>query len=333
MKAEKLPSGNYRIRVIIGHDADGKPIRKSFTHPDKKRVLAIAHTYADAHRNVRSRTTIEQAIDAFLASHKAVLSPSTIRAYTSLAKTLKAEQGPFCALYVADIKKSELQALINSLVQKGNSPKTVRNIHAFISAVVKYSGERLPEVKLPQKKKPDINIPDEQTAKKISEAAKGTKMEIPVALALFALRRSEICALSPEDIEGNIVHIHKAAVYGSDKAIHVKTPKTYTSDRYVRIPAELAEKIVSQGYVTEYTPAGLTHAYKRLLEKAGVPHYRLHDLRHFFVSYCHNVLHLSDMQIQAITGHKTSVVMQNYLHSMNDDEAGKAVSDSLSKLL
>lgn len=50
-KIEKLPSGNYRIRVIVGHTEDGKPIRKSFTHYDKTKLRRIAAEYADAHRN------------------------------------------------------------------------------------------------------------------------------------------------------------------------------------------------------------------------------------------------------------------------------------------
>ena len=332
MKVEKLKSGNYRIRVIIGHDDSGKPLRKSFTHHDKKHLLAVAHQYADVHRNVSRRKTVEQAAESFLSAKTPVLSPSTVRAYTSIKKTLIREHGAFCGLYIDDMKQSDAQHLINSLVAKGNSPKTVRNVHAFLTASFKYQGERFPEVNLPQKEKPVIHIPDEDIAKKIADAAKGTRLEVPVALAFFALRRSEICALSKDDLYDNVIHIHKAAVYGADKAIHVKNPKTYTSDRYIRIPAELAEKIRAQG-VCDYTPAGLSHAFKRMLKTNGLPDYRLHDLRHFFVSYCHNVLHLSDAQIQSITGHKTSVVMQNYLHSMNDDTAGKLVVDSLSKLL
>lgn len=331
MKVEKTASGNYRIRVIIGHDADGKPIRKSFTHHDKKHLLAVAHEYADKHRNTR-RKTIEQSIDAFISAKTPVLSPSTIRAYTSLAKTLKSQYAAFCALYVDGMTSKELQKLINALADT-HTPKTVRNIHGFLSSVAKFEGVTLPPVNLPQKQKPVIHIPDEQIAKMIADAAKGTRLEIPVALAFFALRRSEICALSPDDLDGNVLHIHKAAVRGADKAIHVKYTKTYTSDRYVRIPDDIAAKIRAQGYVTDYTLSGLSCAFDKMLARNGLPHYRLHDLRHFFVSYCHNVLHLSDAQIQSITGHKTSVIMQTYLHSMHDDTAGKIVVDSISALL
>lgn len=332
MKIEKLPSGNYRIRVIIGHDSSGNPIRKSFTHPDKTRLQRIAFEYADTHRHTAHRYTVYEAIDAFMIAKNAVLSPSTMRAYTSLSKTLKREHRSFCGLYVDDIDAPRLQRLINDLIRKGNTPKTVRNFHGFLSAVFKYAGERLPVVNLPQKKKPVIHIPDEQDIKMLTDVAKGTRMEIPLALAIFGLRRSEICALTLDDLNGNVIHVNKAIVYGDDKQPHVKAPKTYTSDRYIQIPSDIADLIREQGFVTDYTPHGLSHAFERLCDRCGL-HCRLHDLRHFFVSYCHNILHLSDAQIQAITGHKTSVIMrENYLHAMHTDTTGKAVSDAISTL-
>ena len=40
MKATKLNSGNYHVLVYCGKDSSGKEIRKSFTGPDKAKVLA-----------------------------------------------------------------------------------------------------------------------------------------------------------------------------------------------------------------------------------------------------------------------------------------------------
>lgn len=334
MKLEKLPSGNYRIRVTVGYDADGKRIRKSFTGSDKTKLRRIAAEYADTHRGNGSRQSVGDAMAAFLTAKKPVLSPSTLRAYTSMDKTLKAKYGRFYALAVASVGVQDMQKLINDMLKNGSTPKTIKNYHGLLSAAFKYAGYNLPPVTLPQQGRPDINIPDEATMHRIMDAAKGTDLEIPLALASFGLRRSEICALTVEDLTGSILHIHRAAVYGSDKAIHTKLPKNYTSDRHIRIPDDLAEKIRKQGYITEMTPAALSHAYNRLLEKNDIPHFRLHDLRHFFVSYCHNVLKLSDAQIQTITGHKTSVVLRNnYLHSMNDDQTGQLVSDNLAKFM
>lgn len=331
MKIEKLPSGNYRIRVVVGHDEHDKPIRKSFTHHDKTKLRRIAAEYADEHRNVTTLQKVSTAIDAFLDAKTPVLSPSTLRAYTSMSRTLKREHAALCALPVASVTQRDLQKFVNALVAKGNSPKTVRNFHGFLSTVFDFSGNRLPRVSLPQKQPPRIQIPDEDMVARILAAAKNTRLEIPLALATFGLRRSEICALSPEDLSGNMLHIHKAMVYNSENELKEKLTKNYTSDRYVRIPDAVADKIRKTGMVTDYNPAALSHAYTRHLKKNGFPHYRLHDLRHFLVSYCHNVLHLSDAQIQSITGHKTNVVMRNnYLHSMNDNEAGALVADKLS---
>lgn len=331
MKIEKLPSGNYRIRVVVGHDETGKPIRKSFTHYDKTKLRRIAAEYADEHRNIVALQKVSTAIDAFLDAKTPVLSPSTLRAYTSMSRTLKCEHGAFCALPVASVSQRDLQKFINALVAKGNSPKTIRNFHGFLSAVFDFSGNRLPHASLPQKQPPNIHIPDEEMVARILSAAKGTRLEIPLILATFGLRRSEICALSPADLDGNMLHIHRALVYNSKNELREKLTKNYTSDRYVRIPDVVAEQIRENGIVTDYTPEGISKAYNRLLRKNGFPHYRLHDLRHFLVSYCHNVLHLSDAQIQSITGHKTNVVMRNnYLHSMNDNEVGVLVAEKLS---
>ncbi len=46
----------------------------------------------------------------------------------------------------------------------------------------------------------------------ILEHAKDTEYEIPILLACYGLCRSEICALTLEDINGDIVSISKAMV-------------------------------------------------------------------------------------------------------------------------
>lgn len=334
MKLEKLPSGNYRVRVTIGHTPDGKPIRKSFTHSDKTTLRRIAAEYADTHRNVTTSKSIGAALDDMIAAKMPVLSPSTLRAYTSMSKTLKAKYGRFCAMAVHSVSRQDMQKLINDMVQTGKTPKTIRNYHGMLSAAFKFSDCSLPAVTLPQRVPPIINIPDEQTISRIMDAARQKGIDVPITLAIFGMRRSEICALTADDLTGNLLHVHRAAVYGPDRAIHEKMPKNYTSDRYVRIPDATAAKIRAQGYVTDMTPAALSHAFERLLKQNGLPHYRLHDMRHFCASYCHNVLHMSDAQIQAITGHKTSVVLRaNYIHAMDTEQTAKLVADSLAGLM
>jgi integrase len=59
-----------------------------------------------------------------------------------------------------------------------------------------------------------------------------------------------------------------------------------------------------------------------LLRRAGIPEdqrFRLHDCRHFFVSYCHDVLKLSDAEIIKLSGHETDSIMKRvYRHAVTD---------------
>lgn len=67
--------------------------------------------------------------------------------------------------------------------------------------------------------------------RKILEYAEGTKYEMPIILACYGLRRSEICALTLEDINGDTVSVTKALVQNENREWIVKTTKTTASIR------------------------------------------------------------------------------------------------------
>lgn len=91
MKATKLPSGNYRVRIFV-KTASGKQIRKSFTGPGKKEVEREAQRYLLEHKEAMTSEvtdrTFEDAEEAFLLAREAVLSPATVRTYKSAQKCL-----------------------------------------------------------------------------------------------------------------------------------------------------------------------------------------------------------------------------------------------------
>lgn len=81
-------------------------------------------------------------------------------------------------------------------------------------------------------------------------------------------------------------------------------------------------------------PAALTNCFSLFLKTHGFKHYRLHDMRHFFASYCHNVLKMSDKQIQAITGHKTSETLRRvYLHSLEQEQINRNVAETMNDFI
>ena len=69
-------------------------------------------------------------------------------------------------------------------------------------------------------------------------------MELPVLLAAFGpMRRGEICALTSDDISGNVVHVCKNMVINENKKWIIKTPKSYAGDRYIDYHDFFAEKL------------------------------------------------------------------------------------------
>lgn len=333
-KIRRKKNGNYETRIVIGHDPDGRPIQKRLTHYDRNELKRLAAELQAQHRAIIRRVTVWQIITAFIAAKKPVLSPSTNRVYNSYAKELNSKYGHFCALYADTVTTRNTQALVNDLIQTGKAPKTVRNYVGFLSAAFDNSGLKFPPASLPQPVPPLVTIPEPEQVKDILTAAAGTRLEIPLALASMGLRRSEICALTLADLHGNEIHVHAAVIQGAGGELIRKTTKTYSSDRFVLLPEPLADKIREKGEIWNNTPAALSCAFSKFLKRNGFQHYRLHDLRHFFASYCHNVLLMSDRQIMAITGHKHAETLRRvYLHTLDQNSANKAVAANMAALM
>lgn len=331
-KITRLPSGTYRTIVYIGKDENGKRKYKSLTHTDKKKLAIMAASYVDLHRETHKRTAFKDSMQAFINEREAILSPSSIRGYKSMQKALKTHYRAFCALSVHDMTSRDVQRVIDSLARKKKKPKTIRNYSAFISSVLSFAGAEPLPVVLPQKVKADIYIPDKETMGAVLKASEGKRLNIPIRLAIMGLRRGEICALAPEDLEGTVLHIHRAKVYTAEGEIVTKAPKTYESDRFIEIPKSLADAIREQGYITDYTPGALSEAWTKFLKENGFKHFRFHDCRHFFVSYCHD-LGMSDATILKLGGWASSHVMRSvYMHSMESKKAAQKVAAAFDKL-
>lgn len=334
MRTRKLSSGSWQVTVPIGKDKAGRYRYKSFTDKDKKTAIRKAADYQDQHREYVESVTVGDDVTAFLASQDGILSPGTIRGYTSLAKMLKTRYGQIWGAQAHGLSRSAYQKFVNELNGSGLTSKTIRNYTGLIGAALKAQDITPPSVSIPRRSKPEYHIPTEKDVRRLAEAAAGTEMEIPLTLAVLGLRRGEICALHVSDLSGNVLHIRRAVVYDADGLLQTKDPKTLSSDRFVQIPAQTAEKIRRQGYVTELSPRQLSRRFVRLMRTAEVQTFRFHDLRHFFVSYCHTVLKLSDAQIQALGGWSTSHVMTEYYRqTMNEKQAAMLVANKVAKIV
>lgn len=331
MKIERLPSGTYRARVYIGRDSNGKAKYKSITDKDKARLrIRIAEISANKPKTHGNASTVGESVAAYIDARAAVLSPATIRGYLTIYRALKTDHRSFFKSGCGD---ADIQALISDMIRLGKSPKTVRNTASLVNSSIKYAGYSPAACILPARQKPRYHIPTEDEIKTLLRSVKDTPLDIAVQLGICGLRRSEICGITADDVNGCTLHIQRALVKNPSDGWIIKGTKTYSSDRYIIITREISDYITDNGYAYGSVPTALSENFAKAIKRAGLPHFRFHDLRHFFASYAHNVLKLSDKQIQQLGGWRSNYTLQSvYEHSMNDEEAGEAVALALGKL-
>lgn len=333
--AKKLPSGSWRCQVyshteeIVQPDGTTKQKRiyKSFTcdvpGPKGKRMaekMAAEWAANKENRPSAASITFGNAIDAYIASRENILSPRTIMDYKRIRKN---DIQSLMKIPVDVITQQDIQKAINK-ESLNHSPKTVRNTHGLISAVLKvYRPEMSLNTALPKKKRVELYIPTDEEVKALLRAASGTEMELPILLAAFGpMRRGEICALDASDIVGNVVHVRKNMVRTEDNIWVIKQPKSYAGDRYIDYPDFVAEKWSGKnGRIVPLTPNNITDRFRSCLSRAGLSHFRFHDLRHYSASIQH-ALGIPDSYIMQRGGWGNDGTLKAvYRHALSDKTA------------
>ena len=318
-KAKKLPSGNYRALVYDYTDSDGKRHYESFTAATKKEAEFKAAEYMMNKKMQKSgtRKTFGEALDSYISNRESVLSPRTIMDYKRIRKHDLQE---LMDINIYDITQEIVQSVINADAKK-HSPKTVRNNHGLISAVLKqYRPDFALNTALPKKIRPDIYVPSDEDIKKLLDEVIETDMELPVLLAAFGpMRRGEICALNTKNINGNIVHVCCNMVRTQEGEWIIRQPKSYAGDRYIDYPDFIAGKWSEvNGMITNLNPNNITDRFSSVLKRAGLPHFRFHDLRHYSASIQH-ALGIPDSYIMQRGGWGNDGVLKSvYRHTMSD---------------
>ena len=325
MTIERLPSGSYRIRQQI----DGKRYSATIDHkPSESECILLLAQMVKDNPSLSIDGTLRQCIGGYLSSKSNVLSPSTIREYNRL----KGQYSPILLdMQVKDITLPILQNEVNRYAQN-HAPKSVANFSGFLTSVCRFVGLNVDSPTLPQKVRSDAYIPTKNDIKKICEYFKGSEYEVGILLSIYGLRRSELCALTLDDLDGNVLTINKALVENEDKQWVVKTTKTTDSTRQIIISDYIANLIRQQGFIYKRSPGQLYEQLSNAQLRLGIPHFPLHKMRHFFASYMHDMGY-SPKQIQESGGWKTSRIMESvYQHALDMESAQRKMSDDILSL-
>lgn len=225
---------------------------------------------------------MKEAYKEHIASNEAVWSPSTVAGYKRLEKNTFQD---LMSYQLKNITTDMIQKEINKMKRSKKSPKYISNAVGFLKSILKtYAPDLdLDELTIPQKRKPDLRMLDDDEIKKVLQAAQGTEMELPILLALWlGMRLSEIRGLKRKDIHKGQIHVCRAVVDDKDGKPVEKGTKTYSGDRWIALP-EYIQSLIPDGspdeYIISLSGQAIYKRFSRLLDKAGVTHCRFHDLR------------------------------------------------------
>lgn len=338
-KAKKLPSGQWRTLVYDYTDSQGKRHYESFTADSKKESEYQAAEFAlnKKRRSKPRNLTVKEAIDEYISSSDAVLSPTTIQGYEKIKRNsfqnlmdVQLKNLTFDMLQSAVNDEAKRTSKKNSKNPKTISPKTVKNSFGLLSAVInRYYPDLDCNVTLPAAtNKIKELIPPEI----IIDMVKDTEIELPVLLAMWlSFSLSEIRGLKKTDVKNGYLTINEVVVDVNGKPIRKEQAKVFTRIRKHRIPEyiqELIDKVDPESDVlVPMSGHAIYQRFTRMLAKNNLPEMTFHDLRHVNASVM-AMLRVPDKYAMERGGWKTDRVMKKvYTHTFSDERV--AVDDMI----
>jgi integrase len=250
---------------------------------------------------------------------------------------------------LARVAAPKVQELLNDKLDEGLSPRTVQYIHAVLRGCLRQAvdWDLLPRnvatmAKPPKVCRKEVEPFDIEGVRRLLEALRGDRLEALYSVALaVGLRRGEALGLKWDDVDldDGSLKVRRAlqALKGGIKFVE---PKSARSRRVIALPSiavqalrrhrawQSQERLLAgsrwqdQGLIftstigTPIHPRNLVRHFHGVLEAAGLPRKRFHDLRHT----CASLLLVQGVQprvVMEILGHsQISITMDTYSHVM-----------------
>ncbi len=306
--------GRWWARITL---PDGR--RKAFYGKTRQEVAQqLAQALHARHQGLplaSERQTVGQYLTWWLTTAQPTLRPRTYARYQQLVRL---HLGPgLGAIPLARLGPPQVQAFLQAKRAEGLSPRTVQFLHAVLRralgqaerwGLVARNVARL--VSPPRVERPEVQPLTVAEARRLLEAARGDRLEAlyTVALAL-GLRQGEALGLRWQDIDlhqGTLTVRYQLQRHAG--AFSLVEPKTARSRRTLTLPAVALEAlrqhrarqaearlragplwqppawapdlVFTTGVGTPLDARNVVRHYHRLLQRAGLPRLRFHDLRH-----------------------------------------------------
>jgi integrase len=266
-------------------------------------------------------------------------------------------------LRLQNIQPAHIRQLYLRMQAEGRGARTIQLVHITLHCALAQAVKEgligrnpLDAVERPKVETQQFQIFTEEQARQFLIAAAGSKYEAVFYLALTTgMRKGELLGLMWTDLDwdkGVLLIQRQLQQAGSTSAV-LAPPKTRAGRRAIKLghgalaqldahrkrqemaKAFAGEKwqesglIFTSGIGTFLDQSKISREFKRILEKAGLPNIRFHDLRHTSISFLLDMnTPVNTVQIRA--GHsKASVTMDIYGHAMarSQEEAAERIEE------
>jgi len=342
--------GRWEARLDLGY-SNGKRQRKAIYGKTRKEVQDALRDAVKAHQRGKPITTKSESTAVFLTrwleTVKPKLRPMTYRSYE--ARVHQHIIPSLGRVPVQQLKPQDVQALLNEKAATKLSASTVRGIRAVLRAALQ-QGVKWQQLEYNAAALADPpRVPDRQPkwldlsqAKSFLEAVADDRLESLYRVAVsLGLRQGEALGLrwNDVDLDGGQLRV-SWALQRVNGHLELVEPKTKKSRRTVMLPATVANALRAHRsrQVDEQQKAGskwqdqdfvfttllgtplegtrVTKDFQKVLDKAGLPQMKFHELRHSCVSLL-GAQGVAPRTIQEIMGHsQMSTTMGIYAHVM-----------------
>lgn len=333
-----LPSGQYRCQVMVA----GKRISVVEADPDmcQAKAIALKTGMIDKQEERRKSLSLQDAIDQYIELKEPVLSPSTVRGYSTI------KRHRFQAIMSQNIytlEKSDIQRAVN-LEAKKVSAKTVSNAYGLIRPVLKEYGVDAFGVKLPQRIKPIKRYLQPDDLGKLIQASEGDSCEVPILIAAWlGMRRSEIIGLWWDcvDFDRGAITVRRTVVPDKENKWILKDgAKNESSQRTISCPDYIMKKLKelytpeANGQIFKIHPDTLRRHIHKVCQRAGITDTTVHGLRHTNAAVMKS-LGIDDghaMERGGWTNETTYKKTYSYVFDQAAQEGDAKINDYLEKL-
>lgn len=357
---QRATDGRWCGTINIGYNEAGKRRRKTVYGETKKAVQDEMTRLQSRKLDCTLADTGRLTVAAFLAKWLENAAKPTIRetTFVNYKRAVDSISGTIGGLPLAKLTPAHVQGLYSQLKDDGASAYKQRLIHAVLHRALKQalrwgmvSRNPVDAVEPPRVPHSEIHTLTDEQARLLLTTAKGDRLEALYVLALTTgMRFGELAGLQWADVDlaAGCLSIRHALQEVGGK-MKLAEPKTAKSRRKIELSPlavkalwEHRKNMLAKGWATDtvfrnsdggFIRRSHFHAYcyKPLLEKAGLPDMRFHDLRHTAAT-----LMLSGGEhpkvVQEMLGHSNiSMTMDTYSHVLPTMQ--RAAVDRLGKLL